>query len=319
MQTIIGLQQRARLKRAIRDFFGARDYLEVDTPIAVKCPGTEVHLRYFKTNWADYDGSQHQLYLRSSPELHMKQLLAMGAGMERIFQIAPCFRNGGELAEWHRPEFGMLEWYESGLSFTGLIDQTEALLHATHSALGSGLSIPQRLPRVSVAEAFERWAGVTLIDGDPELALKGTAAGAVSLRDDDDFETAFFKILIERIEPGLASLGAAVLYDYPASQAALAIVRDGCAKRFEIYFGRVELCNGFEELLDAGTNQERIRESNLKRVQLGYEVPEEDRNFYDALRKGLPPCSGNALGFDRWLALLCQASSLNEVTPFAFR
>ena len=304
------------MKSAVREFFNLRDYLEVDSPIAVICPGTEVHLRYFQTSWRDYDCKEHPLFLRSSPELHMKQLLAEGA--PRIFQIAPCFRNGGEHADWHRPEFTMLEWYEAGLSFKGLVDQTEDLLRHTHQALKSKLPLPKRLTRVTVAEAFKEWIGIDLIDQDHDLARKGTAAGAFSLRDEDDFETAFFKLLIECIEPALENLGGAVLYDYPASQAALATVRDGVAKRFEIYIGRVELCNGFEELLSAEANQQRIRDSNQRRHELGSEVPGEDQGFYEALEKGIPPCSGNALGFDRWLALLSGASNLNEIMSFPF-
>ncbi|MEN9835950.1 MAG: putative lysyl-tRNA synthetase, partial [Pseudomonadota bacterium] len=273
MDTVLELKARARLKAAIREFFTLSDYLEVDTPIAVTTPGTEVHLRYFKTAWVDHGGRSHPLYLRSSPELHMKKLLAHGAS--RIFQLAPCFRNWGETSDWHNPEFTMLEWYEAGLSFSGLIDQTESLIRSCNKALGGHLKLPARFERISVFESFERWVGVKLIDGDQELAAKGLRAGAMSLRDDDDFETAFFKLLLERVEPGLAELGAAVLYDYPESQAALATVRDGAAKRFEIYIERVELCNGFEELLDADLNAARIRDSHKRRAQLGYEVPEE--------------------------------------------
>ncbi|MBM4251446.1 MAG: EF-P lysine aminoacylase GenX [Deltaproteobacteria bacterium] len=305
---VLGLKARARLKAAIRDFFAERDYLEADTPIAVTTPGIEVHLRYFKTAWVDHSGQAHPLYLRSSPEIHMKKLLAAGA--DRIFQLAPCFRNWGETSDWHHPEFTMLEWYEVGLSFHGLIDQTEALIRSCRNALGSHLKLPAKIERISVFEAFERWVGVSLIDEDQALAAKGIRAGAVSLRDDDDFETAFFKLLLERVEPGIEALGAAVLYDYPESQAALATVRDGTAKRFEIYIGRVELCNGFEELLDADANAARIRSSLQRRAQLGYEVPEEDQAFYAALRRGIPACSGNALGFDRLLALLLGQNKL---------
>ncbi len=311
---IAALQARAKLKEAIRAFFGARGYLEVDTPLAVVCPGTEVHLRYFPTEWLDYQGRTQRLYLRSSPELHMKQTLALGA--ERIFQLAPCFRSGGEYSQWHHPEFTMLEWYECGLSFSGLIDQTEELLRFSHKYMGSNLILPKQFARISVAEAFKRWVGLDLIDGDQELASKGTAAGAVSLREDDDFETAFFKLLIERVEPGMAALGGAVLMDYPASQAALAQVVGGVAKRFEFYLGRVELCNGFDELLGAEANQRRLSESNRRRTEYGYEVPGTDAGFAAALNKGIKACSGNALGFDRWLALLLGLDHIASVIPF---
>ncbi len=313
---------RSRLKEALRRFFGALDYLEIDTPVLVPCPGTEVHLGYFKTAWQDYQSASHPLWLRSSPELHMKQ--AMTLGLPRVFQMAPCFRNGGELAAWHHPEFTMLEWYQSGISYHGFIDQTEALLHDTLAQLaptirafgGEPVRLPQRMLRITVAEAFARWAGVALIDEDPELGAKADRAGVVSVRADDDFETAFYKILIEKIEPALASEGAAVLMDSPPSQAALATVAGGVAHRFEVYIGRVELSNGFEELLDLATNQARIRSAMQRRRAMGSDVPDEDQGFYDALAKGLPPCCGNALGFDRWLAVLCGEPGIGTLIPF---
>lgn len=316
------LKLRAELKAAVRDFFGARAYLEVDTPIAVVLPGTEVHLGYFKTEWRDFKGQGHDLYLRSSPELHMKQAVALGA--ERVFQMAPCFRNDGELAEWHHPEFTMLEWYEAGIPIGGFIDQTEALLRETHARLSSRLrsigrsafSLPARIERVTVAEAFERFANIKLIDEDAGLAAKAIKAGCLSHQAKDDFETAFFKVLIEKVEPGLAALGAAVLTNYPPSQAALALVRDGKAQRFEFYVGRVELCNGFEELLDEKTNRTRIQSALARRQDLGSDVPDEDQDFYAALRRGLPPCCGNALGLERWLALLAGEPGIGALVPF---
>lgn len=313
---------RAALKSAIRDFFGTRDYLEIDTPIGVVCPGTEVHLGYFKTEWRDFRGKDHRYFLRSSPELHMKQ--ALSEGVPRIFQLAPCFRNGGELAQWHHPEFTMLEWYEAHLSFSSFMDQTEALLQMTHAhvapwAKSLGLTpvvLPKSFQRLTVTEAFQSFAGITLWDQDPDLARQGIARGALSLHASDDFETAYFKLLIEKIEPALAALGGVILYDYPPSQAALATVQNGVAKRCEVYIGRVELANGFEELLSADLNKERILESHSRRSSLGFDVPDEDQDFYAALSQGIPPCCGNALGFDRWLAVILGLDGLEPVIPF---
>lgn len=313
---------RGALKTAVRGFFGARGGLEIDTPIAVLMPGTEVYLGYFKSAWRDAKGEEHRLFLRSSPELHMKQAVALGA--ERIFQLAPCFRNGGELADWHHPEFTLLEWYETRVDATSFIDQTEALLRETLAcmephvrALGrEPLELPRVIPRLTVAEAFERFAGLALEDQDPELGAKAARAGSLSSQATDDFETAFFKVLLDKVEPQLAKLGAAVLTDYPPSQAALATVRDGVAKRFEFYVGGIELSNGFEELLDEAANRARIREALTRRGAMGADVPAEDEDFYAALRQGLPPCCGNALGFDRWLALLCREPGIARLVPF---
>ncbi len=313
---------RAALKDSIRTFFNKHDYLELDTPTMVDAPGMEVHLDYFTTEWIDLHAKRHTKYLQSSPELLMKRALCQGA--TRIYQLAKCFRNHGEYSEWHQPEFTMLEWYETGLSYRDCMTQTENLLRETHAYLTSRfdlenpLKLPaQQLPRLSVAEAFAEFAGVELSDLDPELAAKARAAGCLSVRPTDDFETAFFKILIEKVEPRLAAFGAVILCDYPASMAVLARVEDGVAQRFEIYVGRVELCNAFAELADPRENLRRWQDANQHRQRLGKPTIAPDQEFLDDLaNKGLPACSGNALGFDRWLALILGHRDLNKVIPF---
>jgi lysyl-tRNA synthetase class 2 len=333
---------RSALKKAVRAFFERRGYVEVETPLLVACPGVEVHLGYFSSAWVDAAGRRHTLFLRSSPELHMKRVLALG--LRRIFQIATCFRNGGELTPWHHPEFTMLEWYEAGIGFEEFIDQTEELLRFTREELASRLPgsvtlrLPPRFRRLSVEEAFRELGGLSLVDGDPGLARKARELGIPTVLEDDDFETAYFKILVERVEPGLAGMGGAVLYDYPASQAVLAKVEGGWAKRFEFYLGGVEICNGFLELTDPAENRRRIEEAYARRVMLGNggagaqgksgtggEVacssvpppdPVPDEEFFRALEAGIPPCAGNALGFDRWLALLVGLEGIARVIPF---
>lgn len=312
--TVMAWEKRARLKGAVRSFFTARDYLEIDTPVAVLCPGTEVHLGYFETTWRDHAGRPHPLWLRSSPELHMKQ--AVAAGAPRVFQMAPCFRNGGELADWHHPEFTMLEYYEAGIAFDAFVTLTLDLMSATREALGARLPWPANVQRLTVADALAEFAKVTLVDGDPDFAKKARAAGAHSPKPDDDFETAFFKVMMDVVEPALARMGAVVLQDYPASQAALATVEGSVAKRFEVYVQGIELCNGFKELLEPEANEVRIEAAREKRRALGHPVPPLDPDFTAALARGLPPCCGNALGLDRWLALLLGEKNLDSAIPF---
>ncbi len=319
MQELIRVfQARQILQEAILSFFRQRNYLHLDTPIAVTSPGTEVHLQYFASEWLDFRGHRHPLYLRSSPELHLKQALSMG--LARVFHLGKCFRNGGELSPWHHPEFTMLEWYETGISLPAFMQQTEELLRFGAAALEAQgfatLPLPTHIPRISVSEAFSRWAGIELIDHDPDLARKGRAKGFGSVREDDDFETAYFKILLDGIEPELERLDAAILYDYPASQCALARIVDGKAQRFELYLHGVELCNAFDELLDPVSNQERIAQSNQQRLQLGHGAVTEDIDFIAALERGFPACCGNAMGFDRLLGLLLQEPNLDRVVPF---
>ncbi len=314
------LKHRDALKRATRSFFERLDYLEVDTPVVTRCPGTEVHLQYFQTSWQDQLGKVHQRWLRSSPELHMKRI--MSEGLDRAYQMAPCFRNSGELSEWHNPEFTMLEWYQIGLSYHGMIRETEEFLRATADAMASVTGIrpenilPAKFEWMGVFDAFKNWAGIDLCDGDPELAAKALKAGVISVQKADDFETAYFKVLIERIEPRIAAIKGCVLMDYPASQAALAVVDNGKASRFEFYLGRVELCNGFYELTGESENRQRIGEAMALRRAQGYPDVPEDEEFYHAMSRFVRPCAGNALGFDRWLALVAGASTLDAAISF---
>jgi len=312
---------RHSLKQSIRCFFAGLQYLEVDTPVLVRMPGTEIHLEYFASTWTDHQLQQHALYLRSSPELHMKRVLA--AGEPRVFQFAPCFRNHGELGAWHNPEFTMLEWYQTGIGFTEFMTQTEELLRVSladmRQAFGDlvKLQLPASIPRLSVSEAFAKFTGITLVDGDPALAAKGKQAGSPSVNLSDDFETAFFKLLLERVEPELAKLQAVFLYDYPPSMAALAKVEGGWAKRFELYIHGVELCNAFAELLSAADNRQRMEDANRRRAALGKAAMGIDEDFLKDLHKGLPPSCGNALGLERWLTLVVGADNLQALMPFS--
>ncbi len=306
------------LQLAVHQFFNDRQFLSIDTPILVTAPGTEVYLNYFDTTWVDHRLQEHTLYLRSSPELHLKQALAMGA--DRVYHLGKCFRNEGEYSRWHHPEFTMLEWYQTGIGYQDFMTQTEEFLRYTASALrpfqgALSFEIPARIPRLTVAEAFERFTGIPLQDQDTDLATKGLAKGMKSLQPQDDFETAFFKLLLDYVEPGLAAMGCVFLMDYPASQAALAKVENGVARRFELYVNGVELCNAFQELTGAEANRQRIQEANLKRSLLGKPMVPDDDDFMAAMTQGLPECCGNALGFDRWLSLLTGAS-FDQTIPF---
>jgi lysyl-tRNA synthetase class 2 len=316
---------RNSLKAAIRAFFNQRSYLEVDTPIAVPCPGSEVHLNYFKTTWQDYHQGQFPYWLRSSPELHMKQILALGS--QDIFQLAPCFRNGGERSPWHHPEFLLLEWYRCGNDFSGFIDETYELLRYTLAEVRQDLALSSqtlelpaaKIPKITLAEAFQQFAGIELIDDDRDLARKARSQGVRSVGSDDDFETAYFKVLLEKIEPRLEEFPAIALYNYPPSQAALAKVSNNWAQRFEVYIKGIELSNGFHELVDLQENRRRFHSSNAQRAALGKEITAEDEGFWDALATGLPESCGNALGVERWLALLLGEKSLESLIPFRTR
>lgn len=303
---------RSKVYHQLREHFTSRGYVEVETPLLVRCPGAEAYLRYFSTSWQDGQGHQWDRYLRSSPELHMKQLLA-GGEFKKIFQIGKCFRNGGEYSDWHHPEFTLLEFYETDVTFESFMDATSELLAELFRACGSNPLAT--FTRITVCEAFSQFAGLELFDDDPDLALKAQGI-CPAVNSNDDFATAFFKILLDVIEPRLREMQSVILYDYPPSQAALAQVENGIAKRFEVYLAGIEICNAFLECIDKEDNQARFVEIARIRKENQFAAISPDPYFNAALKKGIPSCCGNAVGIDRLLALLAGANNLDAVIQF---
>jgi len=300
------LKRRAELVGFVRAFFGARGYLEVETPILVPSPGLDLHLDAFAI------GSDK--FLATSPEYQMKRLLA--GGVPRIFQITRCFRQG-EIGARHNPEFTMLEWYRAFSSFEAMIEETEALVVETaiaargrpeivHDGRTHSLSLPfERLP---ICEAFARHAGISAAQA-LDLALSG--------RDED--EEQFHRLFVERVEPALAKGPPVVLLDYPSTQASLARKKPSdprFAERFEILVAGVELCNGFGELVDPIEQRARFEDDRRRRAAIGKPVYPIDERFLAALEEGIPPCAGNALGLDRLIALCLGANSIGDVLAF---
>ncbi len=302
-------RQKNFLIKKTQEFFESRSYISVTTPMLVECPGNEVHLQYFETIYDTNYNSLEKFFLRTSPEMHMKELLGQGA--DKIFQIGACFRNRGELGDWHNPEFSMLEWYNTSQTFEEMVEETHLFIKYLASALKeqnfpSPLSdIVQQEPlKISVKEAFLQFAYLDLIDADPDLAEQAIEQNISLVKKDDDFETAFFKILLDRIEPALKNLNYVCLYDYPASQAALSKIENGFAKRFEFYLHGIELCNAFLELWDKEENKKRFEYANRERQKLAYTIVNAPPRFFDAFDRKLSSVCGNALGLDRLCALL---------------
>ncbi|HMO04205.1 MAG TPA: EF-P lysine aminoacylase GenX [Kiritimatiellia bacterium] len=274
------LHLRSRMLSGIRHFFAQRNFLEVETPVRLPCPALETHID------AEPSGDW---FLRTSPELHMKRLLA--AGFERIFQIGPCFRRG-ERGERHHPEFTMLEWYRTGTDYLGILDDTKALLAAA--------GLPERRWEViPVSEAFLRWAG-----WDPSQA----------------YDAARFELdLVDKVEPALPRDRAVVLIDYPAEAAALSRRKPDAphlAERWELYLDGIEIANAYSELTDPEEQRRRFAEAARARAAMGKPVYAVDEAFLAALEAGLPPCGGIALGIDRLVMALAGATSLDVVIPF---
>ncbi len=310
------LRRRARLTAAVRAFFDARGYVEVETPYAVTAPGEEVHLAACATEREAPDGTRKKLWLHTSPEFAMKRLLVGGAG--KIFQLARVWRNR-EGPDLHAPEFTMLEWYRPGATLDGLMDETEALLRAVLPpvvASGEDQVDLSRFERLTVAGAFRRYVGADVLgnEGDaPAMAIQANE----KLRPGEEWEDLFFRLLLGRIEPAIGRKHPTFLTHWPASQAALAR-RDPdderVALRFELFACGLELANAFVELADAQEQRARFLADRARRHAL-YGGPDWDldEDFLAALAHGLPACAGIALGFDRLAMLACGAGSINDV------
>jgi lysyl-tRNA synthetase class 2 len=310
------LRRRARLTAAVRAFFDARGYLEVETPYAVAAPGEEVHLAAFATERVAPDGERTKLWLHTSPEFAMKKLLAGAAGP--IFQFARVWRNG-EGSDLHAPEFTMLEWYRPGAGMDDLIAETLALLRAVLPPVVECRGVRTELgsaERLTVAEAFARHAGADVLASAGDAAALATQAGA-TLRAGETWEDLFFRLLLARIEPRLGRDHPTFLTHWPAEQAALAR-RDPAdprvAERFELFVCGIELANAFVELTDAAEQRARFIADRARRAALygdpGWPL---DEDFLAALAHGLPQCSGIALGFDRLAMIAAGADRIGQV------
>ncbi len=290
------LALRAGVLRAIRRFFEARGFLEVETPAIVPSPGMDLHLDAFAAG----DG-----WLITSPEYQMKRLLA--GGHERIYQVCRCFRRG-ELGAQHNPEFTMLEWYRGNAGVADVMRDTEQLVAAVSGGrfVIEGVEVDARPPfaRLTVREAFERFAGVSA-----EETL------AMAERDEDRF----FRLLVEKVEPALTALPHAVfLTEYPAPMASLARNKPDdprVAERFELYVAGLELCNGFGELTDAVEQRARFERDQAARKERGLPVYPVDEKLLAAVGR-MPPSGGNALGVDRLCALVAGTRNIGEVIAF---
>jgi lysyl-tRNA synthetase class 2 len=308
------LRRRTLLTQATRAFFLHRGYSEVETRYAVPAPGEEVHLNTFSTVRRSPEGIPETLWLNTSPEFAMKRLLVAGAGP--IFQLARVWRNG-EGSALHAPEFTMLEWYRPGAGFGALMDETEHYLRAvlppevTRGGISTDLSVFERL---SVADAFARYAGADLLGTSGDADALAKSAGA-QRRDGETWEDLFFRLLLERIEPNIGRAHPTFLTHWPAAQAALAR-RDPAdprvAERFELYCAGLELANAFVELTDAGEQRARFVADRARRHAMHGEDWELDEDFLAAVNK-LPACAGIALGFDRLVMLSTGTPRITDV------
>lgn len=320
------LLARSRIKTAIRSWFESEGFVEVEPGCLQVSPGNEAHLHALSTQIIGPDGSCTRRYLHTSPEFAMKKLLA--AGEDKIFAFAPCFRNR-EHGPLHATEFTMLEWYRAGAAYETVMDDAAELLRLACATTGQRLvswrgavAIPKgAADRLTVAEAFARFAGIdllaTLTAGrtDREVLAEQVRAQGITVRDDDSWSDLFAKVLAALIEPKLGLGQPQLLTEYPAVEAALARPTPNdprVAERFELYCCGVELANGFGELTDPVLQRANLElQMALKETIYGERYP-IDEDFLAALAQ-MSPASGCALGFDRLVMLAAGATHINQV------
>jgi elongation factor P--(R)-beta-lysine ligase len=325
------LLARGKIVAALHSWFAANDFVEVETGALQVSPGNETHLHAFATKLVGPDGVSSTLYLRTSPEFACKKLLA--AGERRIVEFAKVFRNR-ERGALHAPEFTMLEWYRAGEPYEALMGDCAAVLVQAAQAAGTRefsfrgrTADPFAAPeRQSVADAFDRFAGIDLLatlergEQDRERLARAALAVGIRIADDDSWGDIFSRVLVERIEPQLGIGRATILDEYPAGQAALARPSGDprVAERFELYVCGVEIANGFGELTDAAEQRRRLEaEMAEKQRRYGERYP-LDEDFLAALSQ-MPDACGIALGLDRLVMLATGALRVDQVlwTPMA--
>ena len=328
--TLTTYRIREQVIDAIRHFFKQEGFLEVETPLLVKNPGTEPYLEVFKTTLKTKNHKDTSAFLVTSPELLMKKLLAAGVGS--CFQIGKSFRNDEGVSSFHNHEFTLLEWYRTDADYTDIMRDCELLLRHILQAVSGSTSetmlsyqgkkydIASRWERISVAEAFKKYADIsteTLLD--TEALLTAASKKGFAVDTSSTWEEAYNQIFLNEIEPNLGLKAPTILYDYPLSQAALSMPKASdprFAERFEIYLAGIELGNAFSELTDAKEQRKRMQEDLQLRTKLGKYTYDLDEDFLQALEMGMPRTGGIAVGVDRLVMLFADVPTLRDTLFF---
>ncbi len=307
--SLAALQRRAALLTSIRAYFSAQQVMEVETPLLASAPVTDPNIDAIST--AHPTGGEQPLWLQTSPEFAMKRLLAAGSGS--IYQICKAFRRG-ESGSRHNPEFTMLEWYRPGLSLSALMAEVAEIIQL---AVGQDCSIQH----ISYRQVFTQFLGIA-----PHIATVETLAELARQHLDIGFDSEepdlWLQLLMSSvIEPALPPDVIHFIYDFPASQAALAKIAadeqgQKVARRFEAFYRGMELANGYDELQDASELVQRISRDHQQRQAAGQDLPPIDRHLLKAMQSGLPECVGVAMGLDRLAMLACEAGRIDEVITF---
>lgn len=322
-------------KNAIRSWFLAQNFDEVETNQLQISPGNETHLLGLSTIFTDPSLEEHELFFATSPEFSCKKLIA--AGMKNIFEFARVFRNRDQ-SKIHSPEFTMLEWYRANMPYEKTIQDTLDICKIAAKSIGSEfyrnknleINIEQPAEFITLQEAFLKYANIDLLatisdEGEENRDLFANLCKEqnIKISEDDNWSDIFTKVLVEKIEPNLGKECPTILYEYPLPEGALARKSPNNSKvveRFELYICGVEIANGFGELIDSDEQRKRFEASMQKQKELYGKSYPIDEDLLEAL-KYMPPTSGVALGFDRLIMLITGANNIEDVnfTPFPIK
>jgi lysyl-tRNA synthetase class 2 len=327
---------REKVLAAARRFFQDRSFHEVEVPLLVAHPAAESYLEIFETTLLDRKRKPTKAYLSTSPELALKKLLVAGIG--NCFAITKSFRNTETQSTLHNPEFTMLEWYRVDASYEDIMDECEELVvfintyiqrMQDHTAArkpgnlvyqGKQVDLSRPWQRLSVSEAFSTWAHVSFDEFlDPTRAREIAREKGYKVEEHTSWEELYNQIFLNEVEPHLGKGKPTILYDFPATIAALAQKKKSdprFAERFEFYIEGLELGDCYGELTDAKEQEDRFEKEMQRIRELGKTVYEYDKDFIEALKVGLPRCSGIAVGMDRLIMLFADASRIQDTLFF---
>lgn len=307
--SIENLLKRAEIMQQIRQFFADRGVLEVETPVLSEFSVTDIHLSTFSTEFlSPFESQAKTLHLMTSPEYHMKRLLAAGSGA--IFQLCKVFRNE-EAGKRHNPEFTMLEWYRPFFDMYRLINEVDDLLQQI-------LDCPPA-ESFSYQFVFQNYVGLDPLSATKAQLVEKARKHGLQCEEDEVRDTLLQFLFSEVVEPQIGKERPMAVYHFPSTQAALAQVSSEdhrVAERFEFYYKGLELANGFHELSDVKEQMRRFTADNLEREKMGLPPQQLDTRFLAALNAGLPNCSGVALGVDRLIMIALGAERIEEVMSF---
>ena len=329
------MARRAAIVRKIREFFWEKGFEEAETPTMVRLPGMEPYLDPFKTVLTGQPSegraaAAEDMYLITSPEYALKKMLV--AGYEKIFQLGKSFRNRETSGVLHNSEFTMLEWYRAYADYSDIMKDTEEMINSLAKDVYGGdvimygghkVDTKTPWPRVRVKDLFMKYAGVeeeALLDAE----LLRAAAGKKGYKVDGKtpYEDLFYLIFMNEIEPRLGLDKPVIVFDYPLQLGALAKRSEAYpryAERFEVYIAGVELCNAYTELNDPAEQESRLKAEREKRISMGKDNYPVDQSFIGALKFGMPPSGGNALGVDRLAMILTNTEDINDIMLFPLK